>query len=338
MRWVSLGVGWGLLLLSGCAPLQRVDSLPAMAPPPDTVVFTLEHLTVDCQGLQDMDPAQFTVQCADPKVQVVVTAVKRSRCPRPQSVRTPLSVVLAMDQSASLFGGTGSDPGKQRFPAAQSFVARLPADTRLALCCFASLNPMQYSDYDLLVPLGEGNRDTVLQELQRLQNEGPSMHGTPLWNTLLAQLSDLAQEPAGRERWLVCFTDGKNEVPTHVYSHSDAEVEQAALRTRTRLFFVFLGDERTIPGYSMVRTTLQRLADTTGGTLVTVQEAGDLQAAFEEVIGSAEYAPCYLLQCALKRAGGLRQGEKVRLMVRGGKSGVERAFELRVGEPKARRL
>jgi len=341
MRKILLGIGWVLLLLGGCAPVQRVGTLSSTAPPPDSLVFTLEHLTADCAGISSEDPTQFTVECADPKVQVEVRAVKRSRCPRPQGASNRLSVVLAMDQSASLFGSfvrSGSDPDKRRFPAAQRFVQQLPAHTRLALCCFASLNPMQYSDYDLLVPLGDGNRAAVLNALQRLHNEGPSVHGTPLWNTLMAQLRILAQEPAERERWLVCFTDGANQVPTGVSSYTDAEVEAEARRTRTRLFFVFLGDEQSIPNYQAVRATLQRLADATDGALVAVQEAGDLQAAFEDVVGSAEYAPCYVLQCIIKRQGGFRQGEKVRLQVRGGVSGVERAFELRVGTPTARRL
>ncbi len=341
MRLVRLGVGWAILLLSGCAPVQRTFTLAPMAPSRDTVVFTLEHLTAECAGLQGEDASQFTVRCADPKVQVTVKAVKRSRCPRPQGVSTRLSVVLAMDQSASLFGTfgrLGSDPEKQRFPAAQGFVQRLPADTRLALCCFASLNPAQYSDYDLLVPMGEGNRGAILHALQQMQNEGPSLHGTPLWNTLMAQLRILAQEPAGRERWLVCFTDGANEVPSGVASATDMEVEAEAKRTRTRLFFVFLGNERSIPNYPSVRATLQRLADATDGALVAVQEAGNLQTAFEDVVGNADYAPCYVLQCVLKRPGGFRQGEKVRLTVRGGTAGVERTYELPIGSPTAQRL
>ncbi|MCS7065588.1 MAG: hypothetical protein NZL85_04860 [Fimbriimonadales bacterium] len=176
------------------------------------------------------------------------------------------------------------------------------------------------------------------EALQRLQNEGPSTHGTPLWNTLLAQLRVLAEEPAERERWIVCFTDGANQVPVSVFSHTDAEVEAEARRTRTRLFFVFLGDEQSIPNYPAVRATLQRLADATDGALIAVQEAGDLQAAFEDVTGSADYVSCYVLHCHLKRAGGFRRGEKVRLTVRGGASGIERRFELLVGMPAARRL
>ncbi|MEN3002379.1 MAG: hypothetical protein ABDI19_11145 [Armatimonadota bacterium] len=342
MRSVRLGIGWVLLLLmGGCAPVQRIETLSSTALPPDTVMFTLEHLTADCAGVQGEEPDQFIVECADSRAQVVVQAVKRSRCPRPQGVSRRLSVVLAMDQSASLFGSfgySGSDPDKRRFPAAQSFVERLPADARLALCCFASLNPMQYGDYDLLVPIGEGNHGAVLRALQLLQREGPSPHGTPLWNTLLAQLRTLAQEPAGRERWLVCFSDGANDVPDGIYSHTDSEVEAEARRTRTRLFFVFLGDERSIPNYPTVRATLQRLADATDGALVAVQEARDLQAAFEDVVGSADIAPCYVLHCALKRPGGFRQGERIRLKVRGGASGVERIFELQIGSSRAERL
>ncbi len=338
VRFALMGL---VLLLAGCAGRRPIDRLTAQALPANSVAFTLEHLTADCRGLQGEEPAQFIVRCSDPKVQVRVQAVKRSRCPRPQSARRRLSVAMAMDQSASLFGTGGrfgSDPDKQRFPAARRFIEALPADTRLTLCCFAALNSMQYGDFDLLVPMGEGNRQAAVRALDFLEQQGPSMHGTPLWNTLIAQLNTLQREPPDRERWLVCFTDGANEVPAGVVSRTDAEVEAAARQTGTRLFFVFLGDEQSIPDYPTVRATLQRLADATDGALVAVREARDLQAAFEDVMGSANYVPCYRVQCVLKREGGFRRGEKVRLTVRGGADGIERTFELTIGEPNARRL
>ncbi len=315
MRRVALGIV--LALLAGCAPKYRVDRLEAQALPSDTRVVRADYFKADAPHLQNPDLSAFTVRCDDPKVAVELVGWKEGKARRPQRNR-PLSILIAWDQSASL---ADTDPEHRRFPAGEQLINDLPNDARLGLVNFASLD-LVYADYDIRAPMGSSKRQ-LIEALGYLRGSRFSMHGTPLWNTLTKAIPQfLANEPSERERWVILFTDGQNDVPDFVVSRTHQDALQVAQAHRVKLIFVLLGNEQTILEYAAVRQTLEYLANATGGRVIAVEQAQDLREAFGEVLDTLEYAPCYKMHLRVRKAGGFRRGEQLTLRIQatGGKA------------------
>lgn len=315
-----------VILLSGCAPyLEQPSVLRSVAPPAGSVGIHLHYLKVDAGFFRQVQPSDFEVRCDTPGVQVAIKGVK-SGFYRESRRASQWSIVLAMDQSASL---RETDPTGMRFPAARTFLEGLPSGTRLGMVCFASLNPLRYGDYDPLVPPSEEGKTRALQALEILEQADYSMHGTPIWNTLWGVMrKELAREPSTHQRWVVCFTDGKNEVPTEVVSKTSQEVLQLAQQTRTHIAFVVLGNEQTIADYPTVIQTLQTLVEGTGGSLITVEQAGELEAGFRDVGHQMGYLPSYNLLVELSKPGGFSRDSTLILRVRVKSTNKERAYRV----------
>ncbi|MFN7018193.1 MAG: vWA domain-containing protein [Fimbriimonadales bacterium] len=315
MRRVALGIV--LALLAGCAPEYRVDRLEAQALPSDTRVVRADYFKADAPHLQNPDLSAFVVRCDDPKVAVELVGWKEGKARRPQRNRS-LSILIAWDQSSSL---ADTDPEHRRFPAGEQLINDLPNDARLGLVNFASLD-LVYADYDIRAPMGSSKRQLV-EALGYLRGSRFSMHGTPLWNTLTNAIPQfLANEPSERERWVILFTDGQNDVPDFVVSRTYQDALQVAQAHRVKLIFVLLGNEQTILEYAAVRQTLEYLANATGGRVIAVEQAQDLREAFGEVLDTLEYAPCYKMHLRVRKAGGFRRGEQLTLRIQatGGKA------------------
>ncbi|MCX7925950.1 MAG: VWA domain-containing protein [Fimbriimonadales bacterium] len=308
IRWMVLGVG--MALLAGCAPQYQVHSLGSVPLPSDTRPLDVAYFKMDAPHLQTPDLSAFTVRCDDPKVSVKVIGWKEGKEQRPQRRRL-FSILIAWDQSSSL-GDT--DPERRRFPAGKQLISDLPNNARLGLVNFASLG-FSYADYDVRAPMGS-SKQQLMGALDYLNQQDFSMHGTPLWNTLYNAIPQfLAQEPAERERWVILFTDGQNDVPDFVASHTHQEALQVAQAHRVKLIFVLLGNEQTIVEYAQVRQTLEYMANATGGKVIAVDQAQDLREAFGEVLDILEYAPCYQLHLHVRKPGGFRRGETLTLRV-----------------------
>ncbi|MCS6923697.1 MAG: VWA domain-containing protein, partial [Fimbriimonadales bacterium] len=270
------------------------------------------------------DLSAFTVRCDDPKVSVKVIGWKEGKERRPQRRRL-FSILIAWDQSASL-GST--DPERKRFPAGKQLINSLPDNARLGLVNFASLG-FSYADYDVRVPMG-GNKASLTAALEALERYGFSMHGTPLWNTLYFAIPQFfANEPPERERWVILFTDGQNEVPDDVHSYTEQQALQVAQQHRVKLIFVLLGNEATIDSYAEVVRTLEYMANATGGRVIAVEQAQDLRVAFGEVLDILEYAPCYVLHLRLRKPEGFHANETLTLRVRA-TGGEERVVQVRL--------
>lgn len=316
-------VGFGVLL-TGCAPEFRVHSLGAAPLPQGTRVVHAAYFKSDAPQLLSPDPSAFTIRCDDPKVTVEVVGWKEGKAKRPQR-KSLFSILIAWDQSASL---QETDPERRRFPAGKQLVNYLPNRARLGLVNFASLG-FQYADYDVRAPMGS-SKQQLLSALDDLNQRNFSWHGTPLWNTLFYAIPEfLANEPQERERWVILFTDGQNEVPDFVATRTHQEALQVAQTHRVKLIFVLLGNEQTILEYAQVRQTLESLANATGGKVIAVEQAQDLREAFGEVLDILEYAPCYNLHLRVRKPGGFRRGETLTLRIQA-MGGRERTVTIRM--------
>ncbi|MCS7301741.1 MAG: VWA domain-containing protein [Fimbriimonadales bacterium] len=313
LKLAILGAG---LFLTGCAPQFRQHPLPAAPLPPHTKVVHVAYFKSDAPQLRNPNKSAFTIRCETPGVQVELVDWKLGKAKRPHRQRA-LSIWIAWDQSLSL---RDTDPERRRFAAGRQLISNLPNDARIGLVNFASLG-YSYADYDLRAPMGSSKRE-LLNALDFLNRSDYSQHGTPLWNTLYYGIPEsLANEPAERERWVILFTDGQNQIA--VPSRTEYEALQVAQQHRVKLVFVFLGSEATIADYEQVRQTLEYMADATGGTVIAVEQAQDLREAFGEVLDILEYAPCYNLHLQLHKSGGFRRGEAVRLRIQA-EGGAER--------------
>lgn len=317
--WNYLLVGVSVFF-AGCAPEYRVYSL-GTAPAQDTKAVNLAYFKSDAPQLREPDLSAFTVRCDTPGVTVELVGWKHGKAKRLQ--RRPLySILIAWDQSASL---RMTDPARRRFPAGKQLISDLPGDARIGLVNFASLG-FSYADYDVRAPMGS-EKSTLLQALDYLDGQDYSRHGTPLWNTLYRAIPQLlGSEPPERERWVILFTDGQNDVPDEVGTYTDQQALQMAQQHRVKLIFVLLGNEATIDSYDTVYQTLEYMANATGGKVLAVEQAEDLREAFGEVLDILEYAPCYDLHVRLRKAGGFRPGEQLtlRLQATGGKERIVR--------------
>ncbi len=326
----TLGVVMALSLM-GCMRPQAPTVLKAQPLEPNTKVVMLDYYRRDAPlGVGQLS---FEVSSSDPKVQVARVEYKHGTAPRPRSRANSTSLVIAQDQSASL---SETDPERLRYPAVRALIESLPNDARVGYLCFASLNFMRYGDFDLLVPLSANNKGALLQAVERLARNDFSMHGTPLWNTLWGAVALLEQEPQGL-RQVLCFTDGQNETPDDVPNRTPDEVIQRAVRAQVSLSFLVLGDETTIPTYHETVGTLERMAQATGGSVITVREANDLNRAFTEAGQALGREPCYRLHCQIVRTGGYPDNRPIRLRVRALPNGIERTYEFypETGEVKA---
>ncbi len=320
-RWITVGAG--LALLMGCAPEYRVHTLGAVPLPSDTRVVRAVYFKMDAPRLHNPDLSTFTIRCDDPKVTVELVGWKEGKAKRPQQRRL-FSILFAWDHSSSLMG---TDPARRRFPAGKQLISDLPNDARLGLVNFASLS-FSYADYDSRAPMGSGKQQ-LLDALDYLSRSGFSSYGTPLWNTLCNAIPQfLAHEPDERERWVILFTDGQNDVPDFVESRTHHEALQVAQAHRVKLIFVLLGNRETISGYDEVRQTLEYMANATGGKVIAVEQAQDLREAFGEVLDILEYAPCYNLHLRVRKPGGSRRGERLTLRIQA-TGGNERAVTIR---------
>ncbi|GEM_PF-1326267 len=322
IHWIVLGVG--LALLTGCAPEYRAYTLGSVPLPSDTRVVRAVYFKMDAPRLQNPDLSAFTIRCDDPKVMVELVGWKEGKAKRPHQKRL-FSILFAWDHSSSLMN---TDPERRRFPAGKQLISDLPNDARLGLVNFASLG-FSYADYDSRAPMGS-SKQPLLNALDYLSRSGFSSHGTPLWNTLCNAIPQfLANEPDDRERWVILFTDGQNDVPDFVHSHTHQEALQVAQAHRVKLIFVLLGNRETISDYDEVRQTLEYMANATGGRVIAVEQARDLREAFGEVLDILEYAPCYNLHLRVRKAGGFRRGERLTLRIQA-TGGNERAVTIRM--------
>jgi hypothetical protein len=322
-RWKFFIVGL-VVLLTGCAPEFRVYTLGAAPLPQNTRTVHAAYFKSDAPHLQSPDRSAFTVRCDDPKVAVEVVGWKDGKAKRPPRKQL-FSVLIAWDQSASL---QATDPERRRFPAGKQLINDLPHSARLGLVNFASLG-MQYADYDSRALMGS-DKQQILNALDELNRRDFSRYGTPLWNTLFYAIHEfLANEPQERERWVILFTDGQNEVPDFVVSRTHQEALQVAQTHRVQLVFVLLGNEQTISDYVQVRQTLEYMANATGGKVIVVEQAQDLREAFGEVLDTLEYAPCYNLHLRVRKPGGFRRGETLTLRIQA-TGGRERTVTIRM--------
>jgi len=337
-----------LVLLMGCrqtSPVSTQEAAPAQAGAlsGNRFAFSIDHPVADCNGRTDLSAQDFIIEAEGPGVKIQVDGAKLAECSRPARSRVEMSVALAMDHSWSLydrvpsFGGyvrydravdapglkePGTDPDGMRIEAARNFLDQLSPGTRVLLAYFSAEN----QDYKI-VSFFEGGVEQAKAALNQLPSV-PANRGTPLWNTLMGLLDELSQEPAGRLRYVVCFTDGDNMLLPGLPTYQDYDVIEKATRFKIPIFFVLLGSRDTLPNFEEVRRKVANVSEATGGRMIPAAEARGLQQAFQQLNQAVNVIPCYRLKCFAGRSSPFQPGESVTVRVRARTGGEERVYEI----------
>jgi Ca-activated chloride channel family protein len=192
--------------------------------------------------------------------------------------RNESAVELVLDVSGSM---SAADIEPSRLGAAQraahDFVAGLPTDTQVGLISFASAAAVR-------VPLGR-DRAALDRAIDALQPNG----GTAIGDGLDAALDQLGQRPAdaqGRRPpgLVVLLSDGESTAGT-----PPDRAGQRAAADGVRVHTVGIGERgrRTLIGQGqrvgLDETTMQRIAEQTGGQYFYAAEAGQLQGIYRDL-------------------------------------------------------
>lgn len=346
---IGCGVAAGcLVLLVGCRQTPPVSTQGAAqaqsgAQPANRFAFSIEHPVADCSGRTDLSAQDFMIEAESPDIKIQVEGAKLAECSRPASSRVAMSIAMAMDHSWSLYdrvqslGGyvhfnrgvdapglkePGTDPDGMRLKAARNFLNQLSPGTRVLLAYFSAEN----QDYQIVSSFEDGV-DRAKAALNQLPSV-PANRGTPLWNTLMGLLDALSQEPAGRQRSIVCFTDGDNMLRPGLPTYQSFDVIEKATRFKIPIFFVLLGSRETLPNFEEVRRKVENIAEATGGRLIPAAEASGLQQAFHQLNQAVHVIPCYRVKCFAVRSSPFQPGESIMVRVRAHTGGEERVYEI----------
>jgi Ca-activated chloride channel family protein len=180
---------------------------------------------------------------------------------------SPLDLVVAIDVSESM---TPAMP--QLKNSVKKFLAALSPKDQVTLTAFN----------DSLFTLTR--RDTTPEQRLRAVDRLAPWGGTALYDVIVRGLQQLSKQP-GR-RVLVVFSDGDDKS-----SHSTIQsVEQAVRASDATLFMVALG--RGVRN-AMLKTSIERLVDMSGGRALFVERSDQLDEPFAEIV--EELSNQYLL-------------------------------------------
>ena len=180
---------------------------------------------------------------------------------------SPLEIVVAIDVSASM---TNAMP--QLRNAVKKFLSALGPKDQVTLAAF--------NDNLFTLTRRETSAEQRLRAVDRLTPWG----GTALYDVIVRGLQQLSRQP-GR-RVLVVFTDGDDRT-----SHATIEsVEQAVRASDATLFMV--GLDRGVRN-AHLKSSIERLADLSGGRALFVERSDRLDEPFAEII--EELANQYLI-------------------------------------------
>lgn len=171
--------------------------------------------------------------------------------------RIPFSAVLLLDSSLTMIGG----PLVAARAAAAALIANKPVRSELALTGF-SAQPYAVHDFSK-------SRASLTSSLTKLKTR----YGTAVWNSVILASRQLRVRK-GSAKAIVILTDGRADTTTTDVGRAI----RAAKGSGARVFVVVAGS-----GGSKQRTRLNRLADTTGGSVLQVSSIPQLRRAFTQL-------------------------------------------------------
>ena len=223
-----------------------------LAPPPLPVRTTLEFTATD------LDDHYVDISRDDLKV--VEDGTTQTVDAFAEAV-SPLSIILALDQSGSM-----KKSAEQVMEAARTFVRSLRPEDSLALLVF--------SDKVLVAHSLSKNRDWSLQAIDQYRAEG----GTALYDSLFGSLHML-KDVTGR-RAIVVVTDGVDEDRTSKHAgstHTLDDVVALAKQVDTSIFTVGLGRQ-------VAPRVLNQLAQVSGGRAYFPSDVSALPEQYQRIV------------------------------------------------------
>lgn len=169
-------------------------------------------------------------------------------------------MVFAIDDSGSM---STTDPSDLRYSALADLLSTLDDDKRVGLVHFTAEIYTQPIELDEL----DGDQRALLNEsIASPRSDG----NTNIYNALQTSLEMIrSRQQQGRYPVVVLLSDGQSPIPFD-------EVARDYLDAGVAITTVSLGGDTD-------EATLERLSESTGGQHLTVQQAGDLAAAFQKV-------------------------------------------------------
>lgn len=195
--------------------------------------------------------------------------------------------IFAVDDSSSM---SDSDPTDLRYSALAELLESMGEDKRVGLIRFTDQLDTEPVKMDYLT---QGQRDTLLQNIQRHQSNG----GTDIQMVLEKALEMYSQSQlAGRSPVVVLLSDGGSHVQID-------KVAREYIDQGVAVSTVALGDGANV-------ALLQNLAQATGGQYFEVEQADGLVQAFQQVKQAVSY------RCLFSSRPGPQRGNVLYMLLR----------------------
>lgn len=242
-------------------PLAAATALPSNGTQPKATISDVRttpgHVQFDVTvtGLpagQQLDPSSLVVTVGGRALPASAGAAQVVTAPDAGVVR---EVVLTLDTSGSM-AGAGITAART---AAMTYAAKLPADVKIGLVTFSDVPRI------LLQPTRD--RAALDSALAKVQAGG----NTSLYDAVSAAAALLKNLPASAERRLLVLSDGDDTTSSRTLADAVAALTSAKVKADVVAF--------RLPGD---RAALDRIASTSGGTVISASDAGSLAGAFAQ--------------------------------------------------------
>lgn len=206
----------------------------------------------------------------------------------PVGTSNPLSIAITIDQSGSMIGlgvnPVPSDPNDERVNQAQAFVARMGALDQASIIRFQGQAGAVFTVQDFT-----SDKTVLTNALDTLRTtEGGN---TPLYDSMIKSVADLAAQPATRTKALIVLTDGRDTTS----AQTSAQAITAARNANIPVFAIGLGNPNDAA--SLDRSDLENIAAQTGGRVFFAEDPTALAGIFDEL--TAILADSYKLEAAI---------------------------------------
>ncbi len=214
-------------------------------------------------------------------VQAALPTVVATKCGDIQGVAGDITAGILLDASGSM---SGTDPLKKRADAAKAFVDRMSGGDRAAVAAFSHPTALVTAPYSEISIFTNNPRFTTDKPaLKTAIDTGTAAGGgTPLYESTLEML-DVLKKQGGNNKVAVVLTDG---------DASNSELQNAINQAKadsTRVFMIAL----TVGGISTTsKNDMTKIANETNGIYAEVDNATDLNTAFNGVFNATQGAGC----------------------------------------------
>lgn len=173
--------------------------------------------------------------------------------------KSPARVVVLLDVSGSMEGGTLSNKWRVASAVASEFVSLAPDVMQISLMSFASSTEQRFDRANGRKPIEEWLSHSTAPESNRARSK------TALYDTVFEALHSLSTVQPGDSIYVI--TDGEDNHSKVRFS----ELEQALLGSGVRLYVFLLSDFNTAMEERLGQGDMAELARRTGGVVANIQ-------------------------------------------------------------------